>query len=127
MPDRVDEAELRFVRAAEEWLEEVAGDLLARAIPRTPMEESTLRGSGHVEPDVGVDHTARGIEKRVVFSTPYAAAQHEGWAIHPGGYIWRARHYTTPGTGPKFLENPLKEMSPRYEAALAAHVKRRLG
>jgi hypothetical protein len=118
-----------------------------RAQRRAPKEEGTLRGSLSVSP-------ARDLGGRMAvevgFNTPYAAAQHEGHAImHRGGrpasfslssselgssdvlslgtaYEWRVRHYTESGTGPKYLENPLKELAPRFDADLGREIKRQL-
>jgi hypothetical protein len=126
-------AALRRVQdAAKDAVERAAHDLLARAIPLTPMEEATLRQSGHVEEPVIQGNR---ISVAVSFNTPYAAAQHEGHAIRTtvgksAGPLqvvhvthWRARQYTTPGTGPKYLERPLKEMAATYRAAIAASVR----
>lgn len=89
----------------------------------------------------------------VTFSTPYAHAQHEGYIDYGPGQdvfvrahtrtlssgrvvsvrahtatrrgIVRFRHYPL-GGGKKFLEKNLKAMAPRYEAALAAAIERKL-
>lgn len=114
-------------RAAAHALDKIADDLLGRAIHLTPMEFGDLRESGHTEPEQGVDNHPAGpatMEKRVVFDEVYAAAQHEGAPEGNPNWAHLAElTYTTPGTGSKFLERPLTELAPRYEAAMAAAVK----
>lgn len=108
-----------FRRGAEQALRRVAEDVLGEAQRRAPHEEGTLAASGHIEPEGGFATLPDGTQYiEVVFSTVYAAAQHEGWAImHSGGTEWRweARHYSKAGTGPKYLEGPIKENLNRYE------------
>jgi hypothetical protein len=73
---------------------QAAERLLALAIPRTPLQDGALRGSGHVEQASDAEEGAA-----VVFDTPYAARLHE----HP------EYSFTGPGTGGKYLENPALE------------------
>lgn len=114
-----------------------AFDLAGRAAADAPIETGRLRGSvspGGNPADGGDPNPAEVIEDgdrmevSVTFSTPYAHVQHEGHAImHRGDtvYNWRARHWPG-GGGPKYLENNLKAMAPRYEAALRAAVAKAL-
>jgi hypothetical protein len=119
--------------AARRVLVAAAFDLAGRAAADAPIETGRLRGSvspggdpqygGDPGPAVVVEEGDR-MEVSVTFSTPYAAAQHEGHAtMHRGDtvYEWRARNWPL-GGGPKFLERNLTAMAPRYEAALAAAV-----
>lgn len=99
--------------AAERALRIVADDLLGRAQRIAPKEEGTLEASGHTEPDIGVRRTRDGGEIVVAFAAPYAAVQHENLTY---------RH--DEGRQAKYLEGPLKEMEPRYTAAIGAAVKR---
>ena len=98
-----------------------ARDTLAHAIPYTPKGPGggRLRESGHVVP---MD-TAMTRDATIVFDLVYADAQHEGWAIMHGQggvtWVWEAKHYTTPGTGKKFLERALKERAPTHQRDLA--------
>lgn len=87
----------------------IGEDLLGRAQREAPVEEGTLRASGKSE----VKETHNGIELEVTFSTVYAARQHEEvtWKHPKGGKA-------------KYLEDPLKEMAARYEAALAAAIRK---
>lgn len=87
----------------------IGDDLLGKAQREAPVEEGTLRGSGKSE--VTVEHDRVSVE--VSFSTPYAARQHEetSWKHPKGGKA-------------KYLEDPLKEMSARYLAALAAAIRK---
>lgn len=74
-----------------------------------PVDEGTLRGSGRVE----VEDRGDTMSVEVSFSTPYAARQHEEvtWNHPKGGKA-------------KYLEDPLKAMSQRYLAALAAAMRK---
>lgn len=135
MTAELDRARERIYHAAREGLERSLHDLLGRAIERAPEgvggagiepseDPGRLRASGHVTP---IEIESGRLSGKVAFDTPYAAAQHEGHAImHRGGteYEWRARKWSVPGTGPKYLENPLKEMAPRYVRAIAENVAR---
>jgi hypothetical protein len=111
-----------------------AARILRAAIELTPMETGALRASGKISKyaEEGDLHVV------ITFDTPYAAAQHEGKAtMRRGGtavrassrasahvrggttYEWRAQHYSTPGTGPKYLEWPMKDFTFEYEHELA--------
>lgn len=108
MKDAHDAAQARK-KAAIAALTVIGEDLLGRAQREAPVEEGTLRGSGQVE--VVEDHEGAHVE--VTFSTVYAARQHEEvtWKHPKGGKA-------------KYLEDPLKEMSASYVAALAAAVRK---
>jgi hypothetical protein len=121
-----EDAKQKMLDAAEQAIRVSAEDLLGRAQRLAPLEEGTLRGSGHLEPEVGVNRTATGLECHVIFDTPYAAAQHEASGPPSWEHAERPLHYTTPGTGPGYLSQPLKDMGPRYVAAIAANVRRAL-
>ena len=96
----------RSVHAA---METIGEDLLGRAQREAPVEEGTLRGSGSVE----VTETFNGVSVEVSFSTPYAAVQHEETSFHH-----------PKGGKAKYLEDPLKEMIPRYLNALEAAARK---
>lgn len=122
-------------------------DLLGEAVNAAPVDEGTLRQSGHIlwvvngrefpasEFEGAVEY-AVSLGERLVhfygevrFSTVYAAAQHEGIAIMSNGnavWVWQARHYPK-GGGPKYIERPLMEKAPRYQAALAVAIDPMLG
>lgn len=145
-----DDAEViaRAVRGGARATRFATNDLLGAAVDAAPIEEGTLRGSGHVVWLVNgqefADHefqaavqtairlaeegTLRTFYGEARFSTVYAAAQHEGIALMSRGdavWVWQARNYPR-GGGPKYLERPLMERAPRYEAVLAASVRREL-
>lgn len=135
MNTKLEHAKERIYHAGREGLEIALHDLLGRAVERAPEgvggpgirpseDPGRLRASGHVTP---IEIEGSRLTGKVAFDTPYAAAQHEGHAImHRGGktYEWVARQWSVPHTGPKYLENPLKEMAPRYVRAIAANVAR---
>jgi hypothetical protein len=83
---------------------ELAEELLERAKAEVPVLTGQLRDSGHIRPGPDIDGTGT---YEVVFDTPYALKQHE------------AQHFEHPKGGKaKYLEDPLKEMLPRFEAEL---------
>lgn len=144
------EARRRIIDAAEEALAISGFDLAGRAVERAPIgtgvgtgspseDPGRLRASARVGsrpyiPGEGVAGGEGVVERlgdtlsvEVSFDTPYAAAQHEGHAVMTRGgksYTWRAKRWSEPGTGPKYLEGPLLEMAPRYLRALAENVRR---
>lgn len=103
MPSKIDVAKKQIMDRAENALRIIGNDLWGKAAKKAPMDEGTLQGSGVVD----VERTAKGVEVSVSFSTPYAAAQHEGLDFH----------HPKKGEA-KYLEGPFKEMLPRYQAAL---------
>lgn len=108
----------RIEAAADLALDELVTVITAAAIPLTPLKDGELRGSQDVIDDVDRERT-------IIYRTPYAAAQHEGHAdqIRHGKPVHlEFRHYTTPGTGPKYLEIPFKATAPR----LAGHIAKRV-
>lgn len=135
MRAELEHARERIFAAGKQGLEISLHDLLGRAVERAPEgvggpgiapseDPGRLRASGHV---TEIEQEGGRLVGHVRFDTAYAAAQHEGHAImHRAGktYEWRARQWSVPGTGPKYLENPLKEMAPRYVRAIAANVAR---
>lgn len=89
----------------------VTEDLLGRAQRQVPRDEGTLEASGTAE----VHREGDTVVGRVTFGTPYARVQHEELDFeHPKG------------GNAKYLEGPLKETAPRYQAALAAAARKAL-
>ena len=91
-------------KKAEKQIEKCSQDLLRKAIDKTPMDTGALRLSG------AVDVEKKGLKTtgRVSFGggqVDYADIVHE----MPNNVNW-----TEPGTGNKYLENPLKENAKRY-------------
>ncbi len=95
----------------EQAMRVIADDLLGRAQRDAPVEEGTLRGSGHVEITV----TPQRISAEVSFNTVYAARQHEEvtWRHPKGGKS-------------KYLEDNLKSMGTRYRNVLEAAQRKAL-
>lgn len=112
MPSRIRDAERHLLDAGERALRIIAEDLLSRSQKRVPLDEGTLARSGHVEPVIVGADGRRTI--RVAYGTPYAARRHEETHAPSGVPI----QFSVPGRGAKYLEGPLKEMGPRYRAAL---------
>lgn len=87
---------------------ENAEDLLAKALPRTPLSArryesdpvpGELRSSGYV------DHASVPDASEVGFSAEYARIVHD---------MPEDNDFTTPETGPRFLEEPFLENRDRY-------------
>lgn len=81
-------------------------DLVGKAQERTPVDTGTLRASIHVESVVSSGFTVRGTVATGGEANEYAVYQHEGTSRG------------VPAT--KFLEGPLIEHAPVYQAAMAA-------
>lgn len=96
---------------AEKSIGQCAEDLLDKAIQKTPIDTGELRTSGTATVE------KKGVESigRVGFGggqVDYALAVHE-----------TIKNYKEPGTGAKYLENPLKENAQRYFNKIANDVK----
>lgn len=103
-------------RVEEAMARHIAPHALGEAVRRAPVEEGTLRASGHLDPPGEVDRSApNSSEIRIVFSTPYAAVQHE-----------RLDYEHPRGGQAKYLQSVIQEMGPRYAAALAEAWRRGL-
>lgn len=101
---------------------------------RVPVLTGTLMNSGHVE--LPVDEGTRVVVQEGYggVAAPYALYVHEAlegarppspnwsWTKHVarGGQI----HFTRPGSGPKYLENPLKEKQDQLPGRVGAAVRR---
>ena len=88
----------------EKQIEKCSQDLLRKAIDKTPMDKGELRKRGAVE----VEKKGLKTTGRVSFGdsqVDYADIVHE----MPNDVNW-----TEPGTGNKYLENPLKENAEKY-------------
>ena len=91
-------------KKAEKQIEKCSQDLLRKAIDKTPMDTGELRKSGAVE----VEKKGLKTTGKVSFGggqVDYADIVHE----MPNDVNW-----TEPGTGNKYLENPLKENAKKY-------------
>lgn len=89
--------------------------VLAKSLEVTPEEWGALRLSGTQNPKNG------GKTREISFggpAAPYALVQHEA----PGGWA-----YSTPGTGPKYLETPLRENADKVLKYLNDATKRAMG
>ena len=96
---------------AEKSIEQCAEDLLDKAVQKTPIDSGELRLSGTATVE------KKGVESigRVGFGggqVDYALAVHE-----------TIKNYKEPGTGAKYLENPLKENAQKYFDKIANDVK----
>lgn len=90
------------------WL--VLGD----AIPITPLRDGILRSTAHVKPPV-----IAGNQVVVEFgfggpAAPYAFRVHE---------LPESSNWTTPGTGPKYLEKPIRARIPKLGSEWSSSVQ----
>lgn len=86
-------------------MRDIGQDLLGKSVERAPVDQGDLRGSGFSE--------VSGTETTVGFTAVYALRQHE------------ELNYNHPQGGEaKYLENPLKENTPRYIKYLRDSVKK---
>jgi hypothetical protein len=88
-----------------------AGELiLETALPMTPEKSGALRESGRVEVEPG-----KTIKVHVIFgndeSIDYAAIIHED--------LENKKNFTTPGTGPKYLENAVDQCAAEVQDMFA--------
>ena len=96
---------------AERSIGQCTEDLLDKAVQKTPIDSGELRLSGTATVE------KKGVESigRVGFGggqVDYALSVHE-----------TIKNYKEPGTGAKYLENPLKENAQRYFNKIANDVK----
>lgn len=147
-----EEVELRVRKAAANAINASGDDLAGRAIEEAPVLTGELRASARFpgnDPDARAYETD--LEASVSFNTPYAAAQHEGFAeqhrqyavvpivksgvvvgfftdktkLKPHTVQWVVKNH--PGGGKThYLSDPLKAMVDRYQAVIAASVKKSL-
>lgn len=87
----------------ERAVNEAGEDLLGRSLDVAPKEIGDLRGSGNSRPY----STPRGPAVIVGYDSEYAEAVHEK--------LDKAVNWSTPGTGPKYLERPYLENKERYK------------
>lgn len=109
MDDDIERARSRFHRGVIAGVTAVCEDLVGAAQQLAPVDEGTLRGSG----DVDIAVTDDAVIGTVSFNTIYAARQHEelDWRHPKGGQA-------------KYLEGPLLDRLPRYEAIIAASARK---
>ena len=95
---------LNMNKKVEKQIELCSEDLLRKAVDATPMDTGELRRSG----TVSVDKKGMMTTGKVSFgggAVDYADIVHE---------MPNTTNWTEPGTGNKYLENPLKENSQKY-------------
>ncbi len=119
----------RVERRAKDTLSDAGQDLKGRSqsvAPYRPGESDHLRDHAFSEVSSG----RGGPELQVGYEGPegYLYVQHEAhWENFMGRYGPKdIENYTTPGTGPKFLEAPYLENKDRYKREIADAVRRAL-
>ncbi len=91
-------------------LEDIGRDLLTKSRAVTPKDTGDLRASGYYD----ITRGQEGPALEVGYTKEYAIYQHENLF----------ENYTTPGTGPKYLENPFLENKGRYVEMLRDAARR---
>lgn len=122
-------AEVR--QGAEEGMHDATDDLLRESRDLAPRDKGTLRKTS----GKNVDVTPKGVVGEVFFNATeetesgelvnYALITHE---LHSGdGYSgFRFKNPTTPGTQPKYLEQPLMQNADRYKKMIADGIRKGL-
>lgn len=82
--------------------------ILGDSLPITPMRDGILRSTQHVKPPVITRD-----EVKVEFGYGGPAAPY-AWRVHE---LPESSNWTTPGTGPKYLEGPLQQRKPSLPGA----------
>lgn len=135
--DRLDDLRERRARGAMRALKMSGEDLIARSVPRAPIDEGILRASaaltfivngrryeGAGAYELAVRHAVslarrgelQSVSVEVSFNTVYAAAQHQG------------DHFNHPKGGEaRYLERPLLEGTAKYRRALELEDKLAVG
>jgi len=113
----------RFAAAAPKIREEVASELYAfgwdvmnESLKRVPWKTGALAGTGDVRPP---EHS--GDEVKVTLGYGDDAV---GYALYVHENMSTTVNWTRPGSGPKYLESPLKEMQDRLPGRIKDAVKR---
>ena len=95
---------LNMNKKVEKQIELCAEDLLSKAVDRTPIDTGELRKSGTVS-----------VEKKGMMTT--GKVSFGGGAVDYADIVHEmpnTTNWTEPGTGNKYLENPLKENTQKY-------------
>lgn len=91
-----------FKDKVEQGIEAMAEAVLARSLITVPRKNGDLTNSGRVE--------GNGLERSVIYGgneVPYAAYQERGERLD-GSH--KVQHYTTPGTGSRYLQNAFESV-----------------
>ena len=143
-----EEIRRRYLEACARGINRTANVVMADAIEEAPLgpAESAPKGAPDGEGHEGGggsgelrrsahgpvnDESSRAtphhLTAEVSFNTEYAAAQHEGMAIHHDGTVWVVRQYTTPGTKKKYLEDPFKAEAQNLDRRIAEELRKEFG
>lgn len=126
----LDELQKRLKKSGDDAVRDLARGLtveaeqiMTEAKRRTPVDQGTLRGSGHVR----APHI-RGTRAEVVLgfggaASAYALAVHEHPSRHsPPSWRGKTINWNAAGTGPKFLEGPVNEAGRGFGNRVARHL-----
>lgn len=106
-------ASSRVIEANKEGMRSAVRFIKPKILRVTPEDRGPLRRSFKYR----IQNTATGIELKLYFTADYAAFVHE----MPPTY-----NFTTPGTGPKFLQRPVIENKEQLFRIVAMSIRRAL-
>lgn len=126
---RLDAIPRRVRDEVHDELEDIGKDLKEASQGVVPYDQGDLRDAAYSRPS----KHENGASVEVGYEgLPYIIVQHEGgwrnlvaWGREMGPT--RIRNYTTPGTGPKFLEAPFAERKAQYKVRIRNAAIRGLG
>ncbi|SEM81678.1 HK97 gp10 family phage protein [Paenibacillus sp. OV219] len=119
----IDFADQRFRAAAERGMQKAMEELKADAQAGAPNLTGELRQRAHVRVSV----SGYSVTGEVSFSL--LKKNKRGWATDVALFLHEHRKFkepSTPGTGPKYLERPLKAKSARYREIIAQEIAKEL-
>lgn len=114
----------RVVEAAARGMEKAIQELSDDANKLAPKDKGKLRSSKKINLD-----TRNGL--RITGTVSFSAVNRskKGWNFNYALYLHEVADFdpTTPGTGPKFLERPLKAHYRRYQKIIADEIRKEFG
>lgn len=120
---QLDLAQDRVMKGAIRGVGRAANELANESARLAPKDQGALVASRKVTMEV-----KSGV--RVTATVSYSAIQRSksGWGFDYAVFLHEAANWdpTTPGTGPKFLERPLKARYRRYQQLIAEEIRKEL-
>ena len=120
----------RVLDEVEDEIKQIGEDLKRESVALAPFRPNEDENPQHLRMQAYTDpsRTNNSVHNEIGYDGPqdYLLVQHEGgWLNYRGEYgPKRIENYTTPGTGPKFLESPFAENKDNYKRRLRAAAKR---
>ncbi|WP_409346759.1 hypothetical protein [Paenibacillus sp. MBLB4367] len=121
----IDLTDKRILAAAERGMQKVTDDLLQESRKLAPEEDGDLRNEAHTE----VEAKDGRVTGAVVYATKPKRTKAYTANFSLALYLHEHRPFkdpTTPGTKPKFLEQPMKRKAERYLKMIADEIAKEL-